>query len=143
MTKVVQMKPPKSGRAKAQETDRYVGARMRQRRIELGLTQQQASELMGVTYQQTHKYEKGINRVAAGRLLTIAQVYGVQVGYFFEGIESAKGTAIAPGTTNRKLLQLNIDLQNLPVWQQEAVAKLARDLRDGNEYAPPPARLMR
>ena len=41
---------------------------MRERRIMLGLTQQQMAELIGVTYQQAHKYEKGINRIAAGRL---------------------------------------------------------------------------
>jgi transcriptional regulator with XRE-family HTH domain len=58
---------------------------MRERRVMLGLTQQQMAELIGVTYQQAHKYEKGINRVAAGRLYRIAQALGVEVGYFFEG----------------------------------------------------------
>ena len=43
----------------------------------LGLTQHQMAELIGVTYQQAHKYEKGINRVAAGRLYHIAQALGV------------------------------------------------------------------
>ena len=52
-------------RPRAQDIDKHVGARMRERRIMLGLTQQQMAELIGVTYQQAHKYEKGINRVAA------------------------------------------------------------------------------
>ena len=56
---------------------------MRARRILLGLTQQQIAELVGVTYQQAHKYEKGINRVSAGRLYTIARALGVQVSYQF------------------------------------------------------------
>ena len=72
-------------RPRAQDIDRYVGARMRERRIMLGLTQQQMAELIGVTYQQAHKYEKGINRIAAGRLSSIAQALGVEVGYFYEG----------------------------------------------------------
>ena len=55
-------------RPRAQDMDRHVGARMRERRIMLGLTQQQMAELIGVTYQQAHKYEKGINRIAGGRL---------------------------------------------------------------------------
>ena len=55
-------------RSRPQDMDRHVGARMRERRIMLGLTQQQMAELIGVTYQQAHKYEKGINRIAAGRL---------------------------------------------------------------------------
>jgi transcriptional regulator with XRE-family HTH domain len=64
---------PGPRRARAQDTDRHVGARMRERRIMLRLTQQQMAELIGVTYQQAHKYEKGINRVSAGRLYHIAQ----------------------------------------------------------------------
>ena len=40
----------------------------------LGLTQQQLADLIGVTYQQAHKYERGINRVSAGRLFEVAQV---------------------------------------------------------------------
>ena len=47
------------GRPRAPDVDRHVGARMRERRIMLGLTQQQMAELIGVTYQQAHKYEKG------------------------------------------------------------------------------------
>jgi transcriptional regulator with XRE-family HTH domain len=50
----------------------------------LGLTQPQLAELIGVTYQQAHKYEKGVNRVAAGRLYNIARVLGVELNYFFE-----------------------------------------------------------
>ena len=49
----------------------------------LGLTQQQMADLIGVTYQQAHKYEKGINRVAAGRLYSIARALGVEAGYFY------------------------------------------------------------
>ena len=56
----------------------------------LGLTQQQMAELIGVTYQQAHKYEKGINRIAAGRLFTIAQALGVEVGYFFDGMDGER-----------------------------------------------------
>jgi transcriptional regulator with XRE-family HTH domain len=77
---------PGPGRARAQDTDRHVGARMRERRIMVGLAQHQMAELIGVTYQQAHKYDKGINRVTAGRLYHIAQALGVAVGYFFEGL---------------------------------------------------------
>ena len=70
---------PTSPRGRAHDADRHVGMRMRERRIMLGLTQQQMAELIGVTYQQAHKYEKGINRIAAGRLYTIAQALGVEV----------------------------------------------------------------
>src|ERR687890_1347453 len=82
------------GRSRAQDIDRYVGARMRERRIMLGLTQQQMAELIGVTYQQAHKYEKGINRIAAGRLSSIAQALGVEVGYFYDGLTSTPGAVV-------------------------------------------------
>ncbi len=79
------------GRSRAQDIDRHVGARMRERRIMLGLTQQQMAELIGVTYQQAHKYEKGINRIGAGRLFEIARILGVPIYYFYEGVTDAEG----------------------------------------------------
>src|ERR1700746_3359436 len=77
------MAKPKRGRSTA-AIDARVGARIRERRIMRGLTQQQLAELIGVTYQQAHKYERGINRVSAGRLFEIARVLGVPVGHFYE-----------------------------------------------------------
>jgi transcriptional regulator with XRE-family HTH domain len=71
---------------RATETDRYVGGRIRERRIMLGLSQQQMAHMIGVTYQQTHKYERGINRISAGRLYEIAQVLRVPLSFFFEGL---------------------------------------------------------
>src|SRR3954453_10281453 len=75
------------GRSRAIDVDPYVSLRIRQRRIMLGLTQQQMAELIGVTYQQAHKYETGINRISAGRLYQIAQALGVEISYFFEDVE--------------------------------------------------------
>src|SRR3954462_11496020 len=74
------------GRPRAQDIDHHVGARIRERRIALGLTQQQLAELVGVTYQQSHKYEKGINRVSAGRFPLLARALGVGPDYFYEGL---------------------------------------------------------
>ena len=67
-----------------QDIDRHVGARIRQRRIMLGLSQMQLGELIGTTDQQACRYETGMNRISAGRLYQIAQVLGVEIGYFFE-----------------------------------------------------------
>lgn len=115
------------GRSRAQDVDRYVGARMRERRIMLGLTQQQMAELIGVTYQQAHKYEKGINRIAAGRLFTIAQALGVDVSYFFEGMDSER--SFRPTPQQRMLLELARNFINMPSRKhQEALCNLARAL---------------
>jgi transcriptional regulator with XRE-family HTH domain len=66
--------------------DAHVGERIRLRRTELGLTQEQLAEALDVSYQQVQKYETGANRVSAGRILEIARKLGVDVGYFFEGL---------------------------------------------------------
>jgi len=65
--------------------DRIVGQRLRWRRRELRLTQEKLGELLNLTFQQVQKYEKGVNRISAGRLYEIAAALGVQVTYFYEG----------------------------------------------------------
>ena len=121
--------PPRS---RAQDIDRHVGARMRQRRIMLGLTQHQLAGLIGVNYQQAHKYEKGINRIAAGRLSGIAQALGVEVGYFYEGM----GQTPEPGAATqqqRLLLELARSFLALPSRKhQEAICNLARVLANAD-----------
>lgn len=67
--------------------DRVVGQRIRWRRRELKLSQEQLGELLSLTFQQVQKYEKGVNRVSAGRLFEIASVMGVNVNYFYDGAE--------------------------------------------------------
>ena len=115
------------GRSRALDVDHYVSLRIRQRRIMLGLTQQQMAELIGVTYQQAHKYEKGINRIAAGRLFTIAQALGVDVSYFFQDIESRQD--FQPSPQQRMLLELARNFINMPSRRhQEALCGLARAL---------------
>ena len=114
-------------RSRAQDADRYVGARMRERRVMLGLTQQQMAELIGVTYQQAHKYEKGVNRIPAGRLCRIAQALGVEVGYFFDGMDNER--AFKPTPQQRLLLELARSFVSLPSRKhQEAICSLARAL---------------
>lgn len=65
--------------------DELVGQRIRWRRKELKWTQEQLSEKLGLTFQQVQKYEKGVNRISAGRLYELACVLEVEIGYFFEG----------------------------------------------------------
>lgn len=66
--------------------DRIVGQRLRWRRRELKLTQEQLGERLGLTFQQVQKYEKGVNRISAGRLFEMAQVLGITITYFYEGV---------------------------------------------------------
>jgi transcriptional regulator with XRE-family HTH domain len=122
-------KSPAPGPMRAQDTDRHVGARMRARRRMLGLTQHQMAEVIGVTYQQAHKYEKGINRVAAGRLYHIAQALGVEVGYFFEGLGGDIASKATP--EQRLLLALTHSFNAIPMRKhKDAVCSLARALAE-------------
>jgi len=114
-------------RPRAQDIDRHIGARLRQRRIMNGLTQQQMADLIGVTYQQAHKYETGLNRIAAGRLYVIAQVLGVDMGYFFEGLEGDEPSAPTP--QQRVFLDLARNFRNIRTPKhQEAICMLTRIL---------------
>lgn len=114
---------PGPGRPRVQDVDRQVGARMRDRRVLLGLTQPKAAELIGVSYQQWHKYEKGINRVAAGRLSMIAQALGVEVGHFFSALD--EGPVSVPGPPQRLFLELVRLFVGLSRQHQEALCSLA------------------
>lgn len=64
--------------------DVYVGGRLRLRRIMLGISQQELGAIVGITFQQVQKYEKGTNRIGASRLYNIARALRVSVEYFFE-----------------------------------------------------------
>lgn len=72
------------------EIDKYVGARLRQKRVALGLSQQVLGDAVGVSIQQIQKYEKATNRVASGKLYQFAELLKESVTYFFDGIETAK-----------------------------------------------------
>ena len=112
---------------RTQDIDRHVGARVRERRIMLGLTQQQLADLIGVTYQQAHKYERGINRVSAGRLYEMAQVLSVPDSYFFDGIQSEDSRPVSP--RERMCLELARNFAQIPNERhQEALSQLARVL---------------
>ncbi|QYJ02171.1 helix-turn-helix domain-containing protein [Thalassovita mediterranea] len=67
--------------------DELVGQRIRWRRKELKWTQEQLSERLSLTFQQVQKYEKGVNRISAGRLYELAGVLDVPIAYFYEGAE--------------------------------------------------------
>jgi transcriptional regulator with XRE-family HTH domain len=65
--------------------DKYVGSRVRMRRIMLGMSQEKLGEALGLTFQQVQKYEKGTNRVGASRIAQISEILQVPVSFLFEG----------------------------------------------------------
>jgi len=71
--------------------DVYVGARLRMRRAMLGMSQSKLGAILGVTFQQIQKYEKGVNRISASRLKQAAGVFDVDVNWFYEGGPAEQG----------------------------------------------------
>ncbi len=72
------------------DADRQIGQKIRARRLAIGMSQEKLGEALGLTFQQVQKYEKGTNRVGAGRLLDVANILEVPVAYFYEGLSSSK-----------------------------------------------------
>lgn len=70
--------------------DVYVGTKIRLTRAARGVSQQQLSDMLSISFQQLQKYERGINRISASRLWEISQALGVNIAYFFEGAEGDK-----------------------------------------------------
>ena len=70
----------------ANSIDAQVGNRVRLRRMLVGMSQEKLGEMLGLTFQQVQKYEKGVNRIGAGRLYHVAQILGVPVSYFYEDV---------------------------------------------------------
>ena len=83
--------------------DKYVGSRVRMRRIMLGMSQEKLGESLGITFQQIQKYEKGTNRVGASRLQNISAILNVPVSFFFEdapGAEPASASGSAEASSS-------------------------------------------
>ncbi len=83
----------------ANDIDKHVGGRVRARREALGISQGRLGRQIGLTFSQIQKYEKGANRIGAGRLYQIAGILGVTPSYFFEGLggESEPPTRVEHG----------------------------------------------
>jgi transcriptional regulator with XRE-family HTH domain len=93
----------------ANEIDIHVGKRMRMRREFLGISQGRLGRHLGLTFSQVQKYEKGSNRIGAGRLYLIAEYLDVPVQYFFEGLRSPEtmpSNGIRSGRRGEELAQL-------------------------------------
>jgi transcriptional regulator with XRE-family HTH domain len=84
----------KSASRETSEVDRFVGERIRLYRSMVGMSQQKLAENLGVTFQQLQKYERGENRIGAGRLLTVATVLGIPITFLLdeEGFSQRHGS---------------------------------------------------
>src|SRR5262245_57707382 len=81
------VRKPKMGKRSRDPTDSEIAKRVRALRLQRGLSQTDLGDVLGVTFQQVQKYERGTNRISAGRLFRIADVLDVPVAFFYEDLE--------------------------------------------------------
>ncbi len=115
----------------------HIGRRIRRRRTELGLTQEQLGLTLGLSYQQVQKYETAANRVSAERLYELAQAFEVDVSYFFEGLAADGGDGALPhGGHDRVAIDLVRNFQALDNdglrTAVSGLLKVLREQRDGD-----------
>ncbi|HYD89644.1 MAG TPA: helix-turn-helix domain-containing protein [Vitreimonas sp.] len=126
----------------ANAIDKKIGQRVRTRRLEIGMSQERLAELLGVTFQQVQKYEKGVNRIAASRLHDIAGALDMPVARFFEGLGGAAGGAegrqelvedVLATPEGAQLMQLFASIKNLKIRRRviELVKALAEEAAEG------------
>lgn len=84
------------------QTDRHIGKRIKLQRLACGLSQTDVAKRLGITFQQIQKYERGVNRVGAGRLQEVANLLGVTPAFFFED-----GPRLKPGQSEEASETLN------------------------------------
>jgi transcriptional regulator with XRE-family HTH domain len=120
------------GRPPSSDVDRFLGRRIKQLRLWAGLTQYQVAKQLGVSNQQIHKIEKGINRISLSRLLDLARVFDVAVGDLFHGYDG--GAPLDPPldpSTARMLLDVMHSFREVEPKHQEALVRLARAMAAG------------
>lgn len=89
----------------ANPIDAQVGNRVRLRRMLIGMSQERLGELLGLTFQQVQKYEKGVNRIGAGRLFEVSRILGVPIDYFYEGVSNQLAGGFAEGEASPPVME--------------------------------------
>ena len=125
-----------SRKRRAGAEDMEIGRKIRALRLERGLSQSGLAEGIGLTFQQVQKYEKGTNRVSAGRLQRIAELLGVPITFFYSGMgdrtkkQAAQSTSLALVQTKgaMRLLRAYGDIPSRAT--KYALVVLAESLRD-------------
>jgi transcriptional regulator with XRE-family HTH domain len=90
--KIVKDLPKKSGRPRVEvpnKDDVHLGARVKQRRVVMGLSQEKLGKQLGITFQQVQKYERGVNRISASRLMDMSRILQVPITFFYDELPAS------------------------------------------------------
>jgi transcriptional regulator with XRE-family HTH domain len=118
--------------------DKYFGDRLHARRVMMKMSQEELAGKLGVSFQQIQKYEKGINRLSAATMVSVAEILDVDTGYFYDEIpktnrsgeiETPALTELALTLHGRRLIDAFLNLKNDKL--RGAVADLAHVLARG------------
>ena len=105
--------------------DHVIGQRIRAARLKLNISQRELGKLLGITYQQIHKYEVGTNRVSGSRMADLAKVLNMRVEDFFDQVPIRRVEAYMATRTGARIIKV---MMKLSPQQQQTVLKLARSL---------------
>jgi transcriptional regulator with XRE-family HTH domain len=119
---------PQPRRREVTDVDLHVGRRVRLIRLSKKMSQESLGDHLGVTFQQVQKYEKGVNRISVGRLYRLATIFGVPIGAFFQGLDTAPEDTPDPlhGITAAVDLDLLRIYAHLPPVLRAALLTVAR-----------------
>ncbi|MFO1246872.1 MAG: helix-turn-helix transcriptional regulator [Alphaproteobacteria bacterium] len=123
----------------ANPIDIQVGNRVRIRRMLIGMSQEKLGDLLGLTFQQVQKYEKGVNRIGAGRLFEVARILNVPVDFFYEGVGSSSkadtdGAPVMEFVSSGEGLQLALAFMKIKdVKVRKRVLDLVKSLAEDEE----------
>jgi len=119
--------------------DTYIGQRIRERRIIMGISQEKLANALGLTFQQIQKYEYGTNRISAGRLHDVTKALGVDITYFYKGLNQTTENAfpeILP--CNRLVMDTCASLLALPHDLQQQTANIVKAFTAASAALLPP-----
>ena len=114
------MKKKWASKGTADPIDRYVGSRVRVRRLGLGMSQTKLGQAIDVTFQQVQKYENGANRVGASNLYKMGKALGVDVGFFYDGMPQSAAKGKGKGTRGRRA-RPSVEIAGDPTRSREII----------------------
>jgi len=112
--------------------DVHVGAKVRARRKELGLSQGDLATTLGLTFQQVQKYERGSNRISASKLFESSRLLQVPPAYFFDGLPDDLGAETNEDQQRRvasldhEAMALAVNISRLPAQARQAISNVVR-----------------
>ena len=109
--------------------DEYVGAKLKLKRSSIGITQNELGDMVGVTFQQIQKYEKGANRIGAGKLYEFAKILNVPINYFFDGFDDSN---IEKAVSDVKKTNNSYESFDIPDKEVNTLLKFFARIKDKN-----------